>query len=234
MRTTPREVCLDLKSSFNINSKQKAVLIGTLLGDGGIKLKGKFARLHIKHSLKQLPLVKYKRRIFSNITTMGVSLFKQKISKIDYNFAEFVTLTHPLFLEYYQLFYPNKKKKVPRNIDQLLTNPISLAIWVMDDGSAEYAGVSIQTHSFSKYDVDLLRKAITANFNIETGRRLNKGRWIIYFPKASLSKLRSQIGKYMLEEFRYKLIPYSERSANPVETTRQRPKYWDEDIVRTT
>src|SRR5579859_4562998 len=104
MRTIPREDCIDLKLAFKLNSIQKAVLIGTLLGDGGIRQKGKFARLHIKHSLKQLPLVEYKRNIFSNITTMEINVFKQKVGNIDYNFAEFVTLTHPLFLECYKLF----------------------------------------------------------------------------------------------------------------------------------
>lgn len=223
MRTIPREVYSQIKSSFNINSEQKAVLLGTLLGDGGIRQKGRFARLHIKHSLKQLPLVEYKKKIFSNIVTMNISVFTQKVGKVDYNFAEFVTLTHPTFLEYYNLFYPNKKKIIPKNIEQLLTDPLSLAIWIMDDGAAEYAGISIQTHSFSKNEVDLLRKTITKNFGIETGRKLNKGKWIIYFPKASLSNLRNQIDEFMLEEFKYKLIPYSKRRVNPVETTRQRP-----------
>lgn len=232
MRTIPREVCLNLKTRFKLNSNQKAVLIGTLLGDGGIRQKGRFARLHIKHSLKQLPLVAYKRNIFSNITTMEINVFKQKVGNTDYDFAEFVTLTHPLFLEYYRLFYPTKKKIVPKNIDQLLTNPLSLAIWIMDDGSAEYAGISIQTHSFTKYEVDLLRKILKKNFDIETRRRLNKGKWIIYFPKASLSSLRNLIDKYLLEEFKYKLIPYSERLTNPVETTCQTPAKRGEDIVR--
>ncbi len=211
VRTIPREVYLNLKSSFKLNINQKAVLLGTLLGDGGIRLKGKFARLHIKHSLNQLPLVKYKQQAFSNITTMGISVFKQRVGKTDYNFAEFVTLTHPEFLEYYRLFYPAGRKTVPKNIGHFLMNPLSLAVWIMDDGSAEYAGVSIQTHSFELKEVDLLRETLINNFNVETGRRLNKNKWIIYFPKASLSKLRDLIDKFILEEFKYKLIPYSFR-----------------------
>lgn len=95
----------------------------------------------------------------------------------------------------------------------------------MDDGSAEYAGVSLQTHSFTRFEVDLLRKALKKNFNIKTSKRLNKGKWIIYFPKASLSNLRIQIDKYMLDEFKYKLIPYSEKLALPVETTCQTPLF---------
>lgn len=209
MWTIPREDCLTLKERFKLNSIQKAVLIGTLLGDGGIRIKGKFARLHIKHSLKQLPLVVYKRYIFEDITSMEVSVFNQKVGKTEYSFAEFVTLTHPLFLKYFRLFYPTKKKIVPENVDQLLVNPLSLAVWIMDDGSAEYAGLSIQTHSFTKQEVDLLRKTLKKNFSIETTKRLNKGKWIIYFPKASLSRLKNLIDKHLLKEFKYKLVPYS-------------------------
>ncbi len=233
MRTTPREVCIKLKASFNLSSTQRKVLIGTLLGDGGIRLKGKYARLHIKHSEHQLPLVEYKRRIFSNITGMDIRVFRQKVSKTDYSFAEFVTLTHPIFLEYYRLFYPNYKKEVPKEIKNLLKDPLSLAIWIMDDGSAEYAGLSIQTHSFSKSEVDLLRETIELNFEIKTTKRLNKGKWIIYFPKASLPILINKIDKFMLKEFKYKLLPYSVRYANPVETVRRVPFKSEYDTVRT-
>lgn len=215
MRTTPREVCKDIKSGFKLNSIQKNILVGTLLGDGNIQLKGKFARLHVKHSANQLSLVEYKRMIFRNISTMKIRVFKQKVGKKDYNFAEFVTLTHPEFLKFHNLFYPNHKKQVPKNIKNLLKSPISLATWIMDDGSAEYAGVSLQTHSFSQKEVDILRDTIELNFGIRTGRRLNKGKWIIYFAKACLSRLKEIVEKVMLPEFRYKLIPYSVRLQTP-------------------
>ena len=189
--------------------------MGTLLGDGGIRLKGKSARLHIKHSLKQLKLVEYKRKIFENITGMRVRLFSHQVKQKDYNFAEFVTLNHPEFLKYYRLFYPNSKKHVPTMINKILGDPLSLAVWFMDDGSAEYAGASLQTHSFSKGETDKLRGAIKLNYGIETGKRKNKGRWIIYFSKASMPRLRNLIGKIMLKEFLYKLRPYSERKQTP-------------------
>lgn len=223
MRATPREVCFKLKENFKLNQTQISVLVGTLLGDGGVRFRGRDARLHIKHSARQLPLVEYKRSVFANITTMSVSVFTQKVGKIDYNFAEFVTLTHPEFTAFYRLFYPTSRKIVPNNIQALLKDPLSLAVWVMDDGAADYAGLSIQTHSFTEAEVDLLRNAIWFNFNLQTLSRMNKGKWIIYFPKASLPRLKSLISKHILKEFIYKLVPYSIREANPVETARRVP-----------
>ena len=205
MRTTPREV------NFVLEKIQKNVLIGTLLGDGAVKYRGKECRLHIKHSANQLPLVNYKRKVFRNITRMKVRKFKQKVGEKDYVFAEFVTFTNPEFTKYRNLFYPSGKKIVPKNIKQLLVDPLSLAVWFMDDGSAEYAGASLQTHCFTESGVERLMSCLKLNFKIKTTKRLNKGKWIIYFPKKSMPDLRKIIGKKILKEFKYKLEPYSER-----------------------
>lgn len=114
MRTIPREVYLQKKNSFSLNQIQQSVLIGTLLGDGGIRFHGNEARLHIKHSFNQLPLVEYKYDVFRNISSMKVRVFTQAIGKIDYKFAEFVTLTHKEFSYYHHMFYPSGKKIVPK------------------------------------------------------------------------------------------------------------------------
>lgn len=212
MRTTPREVCsLLVKDRFQLSDIQKDVLVGTLLGDGNLSYRGRNCRLHIKHSLNQLVLVDYKRKVFEDITSMKVRKFTQAVGEKDYNFAEFVTLTHPEFSKYHNLFYPSGKKSIPRDIDKLLITPLSLAVWFMDDGAADYAGASLQTHSFTEEDVVRLMKVLKLNFEIYTTKRLNKGSWIIYFPKASMKRLRQLIGVHMLEEFKYKLIPYSIR-----------------------
>jgi len=214
MRTIPREVCSSLnKNLFKLNEIQKQVLIGTLLGDGGLRFRGRDCRLHIKHSINQISLVNYKREVFKNITSMEVNVFKQAVGKTDYSFAEFVTLTHPEFTHYHNLFYLSSKKIVPKNIDSLLVEPLSLAIWLMDDGSAEYAGASLQTHGFTEEEVKRLVKTIFLNFGIETNKRLNKGKWIIYFPKASMSKLQRITNNYLLKDFEYKLVPYSTRKS---------------------
>ena len=207
MRATPREVFKSLKDRFSLNPIQTSVLIGTMLGDGTIQPRKSDARLHIKHSLNQLSLVEYKRQVFSNITCMPVRVFKQEVGRKDYNFAEFVTLIHPEFTRFYNLFYLNRRKVVPKNVSKDL-NPLSLAVWIMDDGSSEYAGLSIQTHSFEEKEVDTLKRIIKENFGIGTIKRKNKGRWVIYFPKASLPKLIEKVGEHILPEFRYKFKPY--------------------------
>lgn len=210
MRAIPREVNKSIdKASFTLSENQKSILVGTLLGDAGIRYRGFNCRLHIKHALKQLSLVNFKWKSFRNITSMNVRVFTQQVGERDYNFAEFVTQTHPEFTKYYNLFYKSSKKIVPKEIQQLLVDPLSLAVWFMDDGTAEYAGASLQTHSFSKVDVLRLVKVIKINYKIDANIHMNKGRWVIYFPKASMSRLSSLVDHDILQDFRYKLLPYS-------------------------
>lgn len=185
-------------------------MIGTMLGDGGLRYRGKNCRLHIKHSLKQLSLVNYKWRIFEPIISMKVRKFSQKVGIKDYNFAEFVTLTHPIFTHYYQLFYRNNKKVVTDEVAAAI-DPLILAVWIMDDGSAEYAGLSIQTHSFSVEEVSLLINSIKKNIGIQATMRMNKGKYIIYFPFRTLHDLKAKLSRYVLPEFEYKFIPYREK-----------------------
>lgn len=82
----------------------------------------------------------------------------------------------------------------------------------MDDGSAEYAGLSLQTHSFSTKDIDLLMEAIKLNFEIDVLTHKNKGKDIIYFSKRNIERLRILVDPYILPEFKYKLNPISMRN----------------------
>lgn len=155
---------------------------------------------------------------------MKIREFTQFVKGNNYSFVEFVSRTHPDFTTFYNIFYRDGKKIVPENIETLLTEPLSLAVWFMDDGSAEYAGASFQTHCFGKSEVELLQHCLELNFHLLTTMRKNKGRWILYVPKRSLIKFHSLVKSFMLDRFLYKLIPYSVKNkANPVETARRCP-----------
>lgn len=213
MRAIPREVQAfnSKKAAFKLSDIQREVLIGTLLGDGALKKRGKYHRLHIKHSVNQLPFVEYKREIFSNIVNMQMRVFAQKVGEKEYSFVEFVTLTHPEFSKFYFEFYKGGKKTISQQIAKQLT-PLSLAVWFMDDGCAEYAGLSFNTQCFSLDELQHLSKRLREAFMIETSIRRNKNGWIIYIPKRYIFKFRSIVEGKILDEFRYKLTPYSLRT----------------------
>lgn len=224
MRTTPREArnFKNIKDAFHISEIQKAVLIGTLLGDAGLARRGKEYRLHIKHGLSQLFYVEYKYRLFADITSMPIRVFDQIVKERTYSFAEFVTLTHPEFSKMHSLFYPGNKKTITAQLCHAIQDPLSIAVWFMDDGTREYAGATFSTHCFARTEINKLQHVLQQRFNLPSISHRNKGKWVIYIKKQHLPILRNLISRYILPQFLYKLEPYSQ-NPKPVETTRQTP-----------
>lgn len=213
MRTTPREVqdFNSIKKSFSLSEKQRTVLFGTLLGDGSLKRRGNYHRLHIKHSRNQISLVEYKRRVFSNITNMRIRNFFQEVKGKSYGFSEFVTLTHPEFTNIYKKIYPGEKKRITQEFLSEFKDPLGLAVWFMDDGCADYAGVAFNTQCFTKEGIEILRSFLRDQFKLDTTSRRNKNGWIIYIPKRMLNRFINLVDDNILERFKYKLQPYSTR-----------------------
>jgi hypothetical protein len=116
-----------------------------------------------------------------------------------------------VFSEWHQRFYNERRKVVPKNLAAVLT-PLSMAIWFMDDGGADYAGLNFQTHNFAFEEVEQLVVTLAERFEVRARTRANKGRWIIYVPASSVGSLRSVIEPHILPELRYKLVPRRERT----------------------
>ena len=197
------------KNKFYFSEQQKAVLIGTLLGDGNLTQHGKDFRLFVKHSASQSSLAKWKRGEFNGIAKMKLNFFSQKVKGKNYRFCQFVTLTHSEFNKYRKLFYSKNKKIIPKEIDKILVSPLSLAVWIMDDGARDNVGMTIQTHNFSHEGVRHLQKCLRKNFGISVTIRRNKNKEILYIPKGQIKKLYRLVKKHLLSEYKYKfpLIP---------------------------
>jgi len=77
----------------------------------------------------------------------------------------FNTNTLPIFNEFYELFYLEGKKVVPKNIGDLLT-PIGLAYWAMDDGTKTGSGFRLNTQSFTLEENQLLIQVLKKKFDL--------------------------------------------------------------------
>jgi hypothetical protein len=214
MEVTPREVkgmksstwskeIRELHKKLRMNSFQEAVLIGTLLGDGSLVANayGKNYRLRIEHQKAQKEYVEWKYHVFKEWC-----LSKPKF-RIKTNSWYFRTISHPVFTRYRNLFYQEGRKIVPKRIDLLLRDPISLAVWFMDDGGiqADKRNPSISTHSFTKRENLLLRKVLWQNFGIETNLNWDGKGNRLYIPKRSLKRFVSLISPYILPSMKYKI-----------------------------
>ena len=192
------------KCTWNPTEVQEQVLIGTLLGDGCLAKKGRNCRLHVKHSIGQLPFVEWKREMFKDITSMNINVFEQEVVGKNYGFCQFATKTHPFFTEYRDIFYEDGRKRIPSNIQELLSTPLALATWFMDDGTRSCQGLTLQTNCFEVEEVELLQTVLLNNFEIKTTSKDEKGRRVIYVLKNMVPKFRSLVEPHMLPSMLYK------------------------------
>ena len=193
-------------SASELSLRQQEVLVGTLLGDGCLAKHGYHHRLHVKHAVAQRALVEFKYDAFRDLISMRPHSFDQQLNGRGYPCVQFATRTSPALSEWHARFYRAGRKVVPADIARYLT-PLAVSVWLMDDGAADFAGVTFQTHSFRADELELLRGALNLNFGVATTCRRNKGGMVLYVGAGQLSRLRALVEPHILPEFGYKLIP---------------------------
>ncbi len=105
------------------------------------------------------------------------------------------------------MFYVNNVKVVPSIISYYLT-PLTLALWLMDDGCyVKNRGVLIATLSFTEAEVLFLRNLLTSRFGLITSSHASKleGKYSIYIQKESLPLLIGIVRPFMIPSMLYKL-----------------------------
>jgi hypothetical protein len=165
----------------------------------------------VKHKLAHEALAVFKRETFREFVSMPLHRFEQRLKGKRYPCVQFVTRTNPVFSKWHARFYGTGQKAVPADIARDLS-PLAVAVWLMDDGAADYAGLTFQTHSFGREGTDRLATVLRDRYGLRTGVRSNKGSWIVYVYAASVPQFRELVGPYVLPELRYKLIPRRSRT----------------------
>jgi len=193
------------KQSLKLTKYQRAIIVGTLLGDGHLESKdnGRTYRLKIEHSISQKQYVDWLYGQFrewtgdapkSRMVTSGFS-YRNGKGTTAYGFS---TYSHGAFRFYGQQFYPNGKKIIPVRIAKILT-PVSIAIWYFDDGSwksNKHRTFIIHTHGYTKADLQKAQSAL-GRFGIHA--RLHRqirlsGTYLrLYIQSASAEKFRALI-----------------------------------------
>lgn len=214
---------IEYKKTLKLNTIQKEILVGTLLGDSTIsKTKGIAWNIKFEQKLANREYVNHLYEIFEpyvgtppkvrNITGGGAK---------DRKSIWFRTYRHVDLKFYYDLFYikTNKnnstdlrKKRVPKLIHKFLT-PRALAYWFMDDGSYYYNKSKnnqqkvyyFNTQSFSYEDIKILKKALKLNFNFDTNIYKDRKYYLLYIQPQSKDDFINLIKSFIIETFYYKL-----------------------------
>jgi len=167
------------KKEYDLTQYQREALIGVMLADGNLD-RGKptyNTRLRIDHTYPdQESYVLSLHALFVSMIAMEPTIVTRKsdprTGKV-YQSMYVRTLRFACLNPYHDLFYKDKKKVVPLNIQDLLT-PVGLAHLIMGDGflNGQSNVVIICSESFSKEEQELLISALDQKFGIKA--TLNK------------------------------------------------------------
>ena len=139
----------NLRNAFSLNNEQKSILIGSLLGDANLNCDGwsRNYRLQFSQGNNQKDYLFWKFNAFRNCCASDPSYQKWN------NSWRIRTISHPEFNQYALKFYPGGNKVLPEKIEDLL-NPLSIAVWFMDDGTlGPKTGYTVNTQNLDRKSV---------------------------------------------------------------------------------
>lgn len=184
----------------HLTQDQVNVVIGSVLGDGC--LDGRV--LYLNHSIKQEDYLNYKADFFAN----NISESSYRTTKDGHRTVRRRTRAFGEIKELRSLFYKGKKKIIPDNLKELL-NPLSVAIWYMDDGSKNGKNYGkICTNCFTSEEVEFLSNTLNDLIGITTYPQKDRDYFVIRIPvkNRSFEKFCDYIRDYVPDCMKYKLL----------------------------
>lgn len=205
---------IPIKQSLVLTQKQKELIMGSLLGDGTMRLgKGaKNANFKVEHGLLQKDYVFWKyHKLKKFVFTEPRISFRYEENGVKYPKSWwFRTIRHPELTEIFSLFYKGNgfltgKKIIPASLEEFFT-PLALAVWIMDDGSFNKKRIDISTYAFSFQKIQKLRSVLRGIYKINSSfyKDRSKG-YRLYFNRKETEILIQLIHPYIIPSMRYKI-----------------------------
>ena len=178
-------------------NQQLQLIFGSLMGDARLECRSKeirqayTARLRIHQSEKQKDYVFWKYQMLKDFVQKGprhTKVWHDPKRNKDHFSWYFHTKTSESFGEIHKLFYKNRIKIVPPDILEMI-EPFGLAVWYMDDGSNNGSNITLNTHSFSREEQEMIQNMLQTKFHVAS--TIVKDR----------SKLKIAIGRHEFENF---------------------------------
>ena len=185
----------------SLTPTQHAVLVGSLLGDGTLRRQGNKlnALFEVNHAFKFREYVDWKWQHFHQHVLTPPKPRAGNGKRVAYRFT---TRSLPVFTNYHR-FYDNGKKRVPPEIE---LDPLSLAVWFIDDGSKSRGAWYLNTQQFSVAEQDHLRRVLKTTFGIESALNRDKQYFRLRMSIKSTELMSDIISSYILPCFRHKLV----------------------------
>ena len=183
----------------SLTEEQRSILTGCLLGDGTLRRK-RNTLLEINHSSKQKEYVFW---LYSKFKEYVLTPPKIRVNGPNRTSYRFTTKSTSAFNDFYEDFYPgNKQKMLPRDLE---LEPLSLAVWFMDDGSKSRNALYLNTQQFNLEDQKYLISLLDNNFGIKSTFNRDKYYFRIRIRVSSIDKFRDLTSPYIIKSMEYKL-----------------------------
>ena len=183
--------------TLRFSHTQRMLLIGSLLGDGYLDQTTRGYSLRIHHGISQKEYVDFK-----------YSLIKRFVNSSPRQSGDayyFRTVSHPWLIQLRKQFYNGNQKILPTSFLVNSFDPFALAIWIMDDGTAEGNQLRINTQSFTQEENIWLTQFLQAKLGIETTVNTDKGKYRLRIKASSMQLLKDLVVPFTIPSMLYKL-----------------------------
>lgn len=181
---------------------QRAVLVGSLLGDGTLRKQGTRtnALFEVNHSFEFKEYVDWKWKYFQEFVLTPPKARQGNGNRVAYRFT---TRSMSVFTGYYHWFYKDREKRIPSDLE---LNPQSLGVWFMDDGSKSRKMLYLNTQQFSLGEQQFLRTLLQSAFGIKSTINRDKQYYRLLISTEGTKKMKVIIIPYIIPCFQYKLM----------------------------
>jgi hypothetical protein len=194
------------RNMLKLTPRARSIIIGLIISDGWMDKRGHWnPRFGFKQSIKNFPYIWHLYNELAYLCSGNIYLGKNKMrGKIFYNLS-FQSRQLESLNEVYNLFYLDSRTKIikPELFEYL--DYLSIAHWIMGDGSKRNKGITLCTDSFSFKDVVNLMNILKIKFNINSTIHMEKLKPRIYINKKELLKILPFIKPYFDDHFLYKI-----------------------------
>ena len=196
-----------------MEKQQQSIIVGSLLGDGWLTPLTKrraTSRYFVKYNDKSLGYLSWLRDQLSELQPSAL------IAKPEYSQHYFRCKGSRDLGRLREIFYPNEGRKIiPGHINELLSDPLALAIWYQDDGTLDrrskyHYNASFATYCFSYEENVLLAEILMKNFGVKATVNKSSMRGKVYYQLHIWSRSMEQfidiVRPHIHEDFKYKIL----------------------------
>ena len=195
------------RKRISLTEHQKTIVVGAVLGDAG--LYGNWSntnyRLQVRQCLKQSAYVEWTYQALAPLVLTPPQYYERTRS------MWFRTISHPELTQLHMVFYRDGKKIIPENISEYIQNPMTIAVWFMDDGNVikhknVVRGYHLNTQSFTQEENERLATWFESVYRIRCSIEQNHGKpRLAIWQRASREAFATLVEEYLLPSMKYKL-----------------------------